>query len=191
MKGNKFLITCLIILFFVITNTSFAAYDVLVAGNKRIESATIKSFFQNININDQKQINDSIKRLHRTGIFANIKVEKDGEILNVDITENPLVNDIHFIGNKKLSSDLLLDELRLAPRSVYTKQVLQSDAQRIVEIYKRSGRIDVEVKPKVMFLEENRIDVIFVISENEKVKIKKYFLLIIIRIRKKSYRKLL
>ena len=175
MKANKFLTIFLLSFYFILTTNTVASYDILLVGNKRIESATIKSFFQNINIDDQKQINDSIKRLHKTGIFANIKVEKDGEVLRVDITENPLVNEIHFIGNKKLSSDLLLDELRLAPRSVYTKQVLQSDAQRIVEIYKRSGRIDIEVKPKVMFLEENRIDVIFEVFENEKVKIKKIF----------------
>lgn len=152
-----------------------SASEIIVEGNKRIESATIKSFFQAIDVEDQKSINNAVKRLYKTGIFSDLNVEKDSDVLFVNIIENPLVNEIFFVGNHKLSDDLLAEEIRLSPRSVYTKQILKSDVQRVIEIYKRSGRIDVEVKPKVKFLDENRLDVIFEINENEKVKIKKIF----------------
>ncbi|MBT4922570.1 MAG: outer membrane protein assembly factor BamA [Rickettsiales bacterium] len=153
----------------------YGASDILVRGNQRIESATIKSFFQGIDITSQKDLNHALKRLQNTGIFSDIKIINKSDILHVNVIENPLVNEIHFIGNKKLGSEVLQEELVLAPRSVYTKQVLKSDTQRIVEIYKRSGRVDIEVKPKVKFLDENRIDLIFEIEENEKVKVEKVY----------------
>jgi outer membrane protein insertion porin family len=171
---NRFIIK--ICLYLVLgSNIAYGAVDMTVSGNKRIESATIISFFQSLDKSSKGELNQAIKRLYKTGIFSNIKLVNKGKNLSIEVTENPLVNEIHFIGNKKLGSDILEEELILAPRSIYTKQVLKSDVQRIIEVYKRSGRIEIEVKPKVKFLDENRIDIIFEIEENDKVKVKKVY----------------
>ncbi|MBL6785192.1 MAG: outer membrane protein assembly factor BamA [Rickettsiales bacterium] len=154
---------------------AIASIQIEVSGNQRIETATIKSFFQNVDHDSKQSINKVLKRLHRTGIFSDIKVTKYQDELKIDVSENPLVNEIYFIGNKKLDSDILKQEITLAPRSIFTKEVLRRDVQRVTEIYKRSGRIEVEVKPKVKFLDENRIDVIFEINENSKVRVEKIF----------------
>ena len=165
----KFLFILFILTF---AQTSYG-YDVKVTGNSRIESATIKSFFTNIN--SQKDFNKALKRLHETKIFSDIHIKKSDDSILINIKENPLVNEIFFIGNKKLDSEVLLKELTLESRAVYTKSTLRKDLHRLIEIYKRSGRVNVKISPRVKFLSENRINIIFDIQENEKVKIEKIF----------------
>lgn len=89
----------------------------------------------------------------------------DGSALVVKIVENPIVSRITFEGNDAINKDDLEKEVQLQPRLVYTLPKVQSDVQRILELYRRSGRFAATVEPKIVQLEQNRVDVIFEIAE--------------------------
>jgi len=81
------------------------------------------------------------------------------------VTENPIINRLAFEGNSKLNSDDLTNEVQLRPRVVYTRTKVQSDVQRILELYRRNGRFAATVDPKIIELPQNRVDLVFEINE--------------------------
>jgi outer membrane protein insertion porin family len=107
----------------------------------------------------------SLKNLFQTGLFADVTFRRDGNALIVLVAENPIVNRIAFEGNKKLESDKLTDEIQIKPRTVYTRTRVQADVDRILELYRRAGRYSARVEPKVVVLDQNRVDLVFEIDE--------------------------
>jgi len=138
-----------------------------VEGTQRIEAATVRSYMR-VNPGDPfdpVRLDDSLKNLFATGLFADVRLERDGDTLIVVVSENPIVNRIAFEGNQRIDDDTLAQEIELRPRVVFTRTKVQSDANRILEIYRRSGRFAATVEPKVIQLEQNRVDLAFEINE--------------------------
>ena len=141
--------------------------DVRVEGVQRIEPATVASYLT-LKAGDRfdpVQEDTSLKTLFATGLFADVTLRRDGNILVVLVAENPIVNRIAFEGNKKLETDKLTDEVQIKPRTVYTRTRVQADVDRILELYRRAGRYSARVEPKVVVLDQNRVDLIFEIDE--------------------------
>ncbi len=139
-----------------------------VSGLQRVELETVLSYI-NIQKNEkvsQEELDDALKRLYNTGLFADVvmDVTANGN-LNIRLLENPIVNKRVFDGNEKIDDEMLEKEVQLAPRSVFSKAKVQEDVQRILEIYKRSGRYAAVVDPKVIVRSENRVDLIYEIDE--------------------------
>ena len=116
-------------------------------------------------------IDRALKSLFATGLFADVTIRKEGPVLIVRILENPIINRIVFEGNRRIDDDILRDEVKLRPRVVFTRSRVRSDAQRIMEIYRRSGRFSASVVPKVIQLPQNRVDLVFEIEEGELTRI--------------------
>ena len=138
-----------------------------VEGTQRIEAATVRSYMR-VNPGDPfdpVRLDDSLKNLFATGLFADVRLERDGNTLIIIVDENPIVNRIAFEGNDRIDDDTLAQEIELRPRVVFTRTKVQSDTQRILEIYRRSGRFAATVEPKVIQLEQNRVDLAFEINE--------------------------
>ncbi len=138
-----------------------------VEGTQRIEAATVRSYMR-VNPGDPfdpVRLDDSLKNLFATGLFADVRLERDGNTLIVVVSENPIVNRIAFEGNQRIDDDTLAQEIELRPRVVFTRTKVQSDTSRILEIYRRSGRFAATVEPKVIQLEQNRVDLAFEINE--------------------------
>ncbi len=138
-----------------------------VVGNQRIEDSTILSYLRVAPGDrfDPERINDSLKSLYDTGLFADIRIGRDGNALVVSVVENPIVNRLAFEGNKRIKDDALEAEVQLHPRTVYTRTKVQQDAARLLEVYRRSGRFAATVEPKVISLDQNRVDLVFEINE--------------------------
>ena len=141
--------------------------SVRVEGSQRIEVSTIESYLtiKAGDTVDQAALDQSLKALFATGLFADVTLHEEGAILVVNVVENPIINRITFEGNHKLDSDKLHDEIQLRPRVVYTRTRVQADVDRLLEIYRRSGRYSARVEPKVILLPENRVDLVFEIDE--------------------------
>ncbi len=150
---------------------SVSAKEITVTGNQRIETDTIKAFFGNIDINDQSQLNKILKQLYDSKLFSDINLVSSPTELQIMLRESPIINKLEIVGNKSLSDDVITQELQLKERDVYNKSVLIDDVIRITEIYKRSGRVKVEINPKVKILDNNRIDLVLQVKENKKSKI--------------------
>jgi len=149
---------------------------IVVTGNQRIEAETVKSYLpvQAGMPADEELLDLSLKTLFRTGLFSDVKLAmQPNHVLNIEITENPIVNQVIFEGNKKIKEDKITEEIQLAPRSIYTRTKVQADVQKIIEMYRAKGRFAARVTPKVKPLEQNRIDVIYEIDEGPKTGVAK------------------
>jgi outer membrane protein insertion porin family len=148
--------------------------SIVVEGNQRVEAATIRSYFKpgpNGQL-DAFQIDEGIKGLYATGLFQDIRPSMSGGRLVLVVVENPVINRIAFEGNRKVKDDQLKLEIQSKERGTLSRPVVQSDTQRLIEIYRRGGRFDVTIVPKVINLPNNRVDLVFEINEGDKTGIK-------------------
>ena len=113
-----------------------------IRGSQRIESETIKSYMtvKPGDLYDDAEVDRSLKILFNTGLFADVAIRYENSGLIVFVIENPIINRIDFEGNKALKDDKFEEEIELGPRSVYTRSKVQADVQRLLELYRRSGR---------------------------------------------------
>jgi outer membrane protein insertion porin family len=141
--------------------------DVKIEGIQRIEPETVRSYLllQQGDAWDAEKVDGSLKALFATGLFADVKLVREGNTLVVRVVENPIINRIAFEGNDKIADKDLNSEVRLRPRVVYTRTRVQNDVQRIIDLYRRHGRFAASVEPKVIQLSENRVDLVFEINE--------------------------
>ncbi len=141
--------------------------EIRVEGTQRIEGATVRSYLtvQPGDTFSPERLDDSVKSLFATGLFADVTMRFDRGTLIVSVVENPIINRIAFEGNRRVKLEDLQAEVQLRPRVVYTRTRVQNDVQRILEIYRRSGRFAARVEPKIVQLEQNRVDLIFEIDE--------------------------
>ena len=123
---------------------------IIVRGNERIEQSTVLSYLpiQPGEVLDPAKADLALKTLFRTDLFADVKVELQGSDMIVTVVENPIINKVVFEGNSGLKEDKLRDEVTVRPRGIFTRAKVQQDVQRIVELYRRSGRISATVTPK-------------------------------------------
>jgi outer membrane protein insertion porin family len=141
--------------------------DIRIEGIQRIEPETVRSYLL-LHEGDQwdtERVDRSLKALFVTGLFADVKLSRSGSTLVVKLVENPIINRIAFEGNSKLADKDLNGEIQLRPRVVYTRTRVQNDVRRILELYRRHGRFAATVEPKVIQLSENRVDLVFEITE--------------------------
>ncbi|MFN3609826.1 MAG: outer membrane protein assembly factor BamA [Hyphomonas sp.] len=141
--------------------------SILVEGNQRIETRTIQSYllFEAGDRFNAERIDLSLKTLFATGLFADVAIDRRGDDVVIRVVENPIVNRISFEGNKALKEDKLREEIQIAARSPFTAARVSADVNRILELYRRSGRFSVRIKPEYRTLSQNRVDVVFVIEE--------------------------
>ncbi len=138
-----------------------------VQGNQRIEANTVASYllFAPGDPYSETRLDTSIKTLYATGLFADVSIDpRDGNVL-VSVIENPIINRVILEGNKSLKTDKITDEITAEPRSIFTRSSVQEDVTRIIELYRQSGRFAATVEPQVVQQPQNRVDLIFVITE--------------------------
>lgn len=142
-------------------------------GAQRVDPGTVRSYMviQEGDPFDPRRIDKSLKSLFATGLFADISLRREGDTLVVNVVENPIINRIAFEGNNEFENDTLLTELSLRPRVIYTRSKVQDDVKRILTLYRQSGLFAAIVEPKLIQLEQNRVDLVFEIKEGEQTKI--------------------
>ena len=141
--------------------------SIVVEGTQRIDPATVRSYMtlkegDRFNVG---QINNSLKALFATGLFADVTIRREGDILAVRVVENPVINRIAFEGNDSLDDETLNPEVQLRPRVVFTRTKVQQDVKRLLDLYRRSGHFAAVIEPKIIKLPQNRVDLVFEIQE--------------------------
>ncbi|MEM7072544.1 MAG: outer membrane protein assembly factor BamA, partial [Pseudomonadota bacterium] len=142
--------------------------SIIIEGNQRIDPETVLSYMatETGDRYSEVRLNQAIKDLFATGLFADVAISFDGGEMLVKVTENPVINRIAFEGNDVISDELLESELTLLrPRRVFTRAEIQSAVRRLLDLYRRQGRYAAKVEPKIIRQEQNRIDVVFEINE--------------------------
>lgn len=144
--------------------------NIRIDGTERIEPATVLSYLS-VKPGDPfsaDAVNQSLKQLYATGLFADVKLAREGNTLVVKVVENPIINRIAFEGNDHIDTTQLQKEVQLQPRIVYTRTKVQADVQRILDLYRRNGRFAATVVPKIIEQSQNRVDLVFEINEGPK-----------------------
>ena len=152
------------------TPTYAQSAAIVVEGNRRVEADTVRSYFKG---RDAASIDAGLKSLYATGLFQDVRISQPGGRLVVTVVENPVLNRVAFEGNRKIKEEQLTGEVQSKPRGTFSRAMIQADAQRIVEVYRRSGRYDVSVVPKIIDLPNNRVDLVYEISEGQKTGVKR------------------
>ena len=148
--------------------------NIVVKGNKRLESSLIisESKIQEIGF-DEKSLSLAVKNLYKTGYFENVQVFKDQNVIFIIVKENPVVDLISIEGNKEITDDLILEELSIKSRNVYSVDVIKTDAEIIETLYRRQGFFSTYVEPKIIKVDDGRVNLVFEVYEGKEAKIKK------------------
>jgi len=150
--------------------------SVNVSGSERLEADTVRSYVKLTpgEPYNREALDQALKDLYETELFADVQVRDDGRgNITLQIRENPVINRIVLEGNKRLKSDKINPEIKLAPRQIFTRSKVRADVNRIIELYRRQGRFAATVEPKMVQLDQNRVDIIFEIHEGDKSKVRK------------------
>jgi len=148
--------------------------DIRVEGNKRVEPETVRSYltFSTGDAYDPAKVDESLKALFATGLFQDVRIRREGSTIVIVLMESPIVSRVAFEGNREVEDDTLAAEVQLKARAVYTRARVQADVQRILDVYRRQGLYAAQVDPKIINLDNNRIDVVFEISEGPSTKVR-------------------
>jgi len=146
-----------------------------IEGNRRVEADTIRSYFRvgGSERLDSAKIDSALKALYATGLFQDVRITPGNGRILVTVVENPVINRVVFEGNKKAKDEQLSSEVQSKARGTFSRATVQSDVQRIIEVYQRSGRYDVRVEPKVIELPNGRVDLVYEINEGGKTGVEK------------------
>jgi outer membrane protein insertion porin family len=149
--------------------------SIIVEGNQRIESATIRSFFragpgEQL---DAVKIDQALKALYATGLYEDVRISRRGGRLVVTVVENQTINRVAFEGNRKVKRETLTGEVQSRARGALSRPTVQADVQRIVEVYRQQGYFNVRVEPKIIDQPNNRVDLVFEITEDEKTTVRR------------------
>ena len=142
--------------------------EIEVNGLNRVENETVMAYLDisaGKTVSEEK-LNESLKQLYATGLFEDVafNVTPDGTLM-INVMESPVINQVLFDGNSKVDTQMLESEVQLKARSSFSKAKVQEDVQRILEVYKRTGRYAVVVEPKIIKRENNTVDLIYEIDE--------------------------
>ncbi len=145
-----------------------------VTGQQRLEPDTVMSYTK-LRLGQpftQESLDQALRDLYETELFADVQIRNDNGALTIEVKENPVINRIVLEGNKRLKDDKIRPEIKLAPRQIYTRSKVRADVARIIELYRRQGRFAATVEPKMVQLDQNRVDIVFEISEGPKSKVR-------------------
>ena len=146
---------------------------IVVEGAQRLEPTTVMSYMK-LRVGQpytQEAADQALKDLFETELFKDVSIRNNQGAVIIEVVENPVINRILLEGNKRIKEDKIFPEIRLAPRQIFTRSKVRADVARIIELYKRKGRFAASVEPKMVQLDQNRVDIVFEINEGPKSKV--------------------
>ena len=147
---------------------------ITVQGNRRIDADTVRSYFHPAPDGrfDDAARDAALKALLATGLFDNVTIERGGERLVVHVSEAPVLDRVAFEGNKKIKDTELSAVVQSKPRGALQRAMVQADVGRIIEAYRHVGRDDVGVVPQIISRGEDRVDLVYVVTEGTKTTVR-------------------
>ncbi|KAA9387025.1 outer membrane protein assembly factor BamA [Neorhizobium galegae] len=116
-------------------------------------------------------IDESVRKLYSTGYFSDVKISVSGSTLVVSVSENQLINQVVFNGNRKITDDKLQAVVQTQPLGPYNQALVDADIQRLREAYRAIGRSDVQITTQTADVGQGRVNLAFVINEGDRTKI--------------------
>lgn len=149
--------------------------DIKIDGNERIDPTAVETYLGIQRGDDvtRYELDAGLKKLYDTGFFADVGIDMQNGVITVFTTENPSINEVIFEGNSQIEKSDLEKEITLRSRSIYTRTKVQNDLKRLLDVYRRSGRYSAEITPQIIPLDQNRVNLVYDITEGPKALIQK------------------
>ena len=149
--------------------------SVQVEGNQRIQTSTIVAYtgIERGKTVSAGQLNDAYQRILDSGVFETVELVPRGNTLIIKVTEFATISQISFEGNRRLKDEDLLGLVESAPRRVFNPSVAERDAANIAEAYGAQGRLASRVTPRIIRRSDNRVDLVFEISEGDTTEVER------------------
>ncbi|MGJ5136540.1 outer membrane protein assembly factor BamA [Bradyrhizobium oligotrophicum] len=145
-----------------------------VQGNRRVDADTVRSYFH-ADVNgryDAAALDAGLKALVGSGLFDDVKISRaDGRTV-VRVSEAKVLDRVAFEGNKKVKDAELTGAVLSKPRAGLQRATVQGDVARIIQAYHRVGRDDVRVVPEIIDRGNDRVDLVFTITEGRKTPVR-------------------
>ena len=145
-----------------------------VQGNRRIDAETVRSYFHPAPDGrfDEAARDAALKALLATGLFDKVSIDRVGQRLVVHLAEAPVLDRVAFEGNRKIQDKELTAVIESRPRGPLQRAMVQADVGRIIEAYRRAGRDDVRVAPEIIDRGNDRVDLVYVVTEGPKTTVR-------------------
>ena len=142
-----------------------------VEGNNRVDPSTVLAFLDipSGETISAAQLNDAYQRLQNSGLFESVELDPRGSRLVAIVQEYPTINRINIEGNRRLEDDMLMTVVTSQPRRVYSPSQAEQDAASLTEAYRLQGRLTATVTPVIIRRDENRVDLVFEVTEGRVV----------------------
>ena len=154
---------------------AFSFSNVVIEGNARVDAATILSYagIGKGQALSNGQLNDAYQRIVNSGLFESVELQPQGGTLKIVVKEMPMLNVVDLQGNKRLKDEALKGVIQSKSRNVYNPAIAEADAAAIAEAYRVEGRLAARVDPKIIRRSDNRVDLVFEISEGKTVEVER------------------
>jgi outer membrane protein insertion porin family len=150
------------------------AETIEVQGNRRVDAETVRSYFHAAADGrfDETARDSALKALLATGVFNDVTIERAGDRLVVHLHEAPVLGRVAFEGNKKIQDKELAAIVESKPQGTLQRAAVQADVGRIMEAYRHKGRDDVGVVPQIINRSDDRVDLVFEVTEGKKTTVR-------------------
>ncbi|MEQ3679706.1 outer membrane protein assembly factor BamA [Pseudophaeobacter sp.] len=149
--------------------------QVQVEGNQRIQTSTIVAYtgIERGKTVSAGKLNDAYQNIVDSGVFESVELVPRGNTLVIKVTEFPTINKINFEGNRRIKDENLSEVIESSPRRVFNPAVAEQDAAAIAEAYGVQGRLASRVTPRIIRRSDNRVDLVFEISEGDTTEVER------------------
>ncbi len=156
---------------------AFTVSDIRVEGLQRISPGTVFTYLpvEKGDTLDRGGSSEAIRALFKTGFFSDVKLERQGDILVVVVSERPAINTITLTGNKDIKTEDLLSGLKnvgLSEGETFNPLNLDRVTQELIRQYNNRGKYNVVITPTVTDLDRNRVDISIVVVEGKAARIR-------------------
>ena len=147
--------------------------EIRVEGIRRVAQGTVQTYLP-VKVGDittPSSLSNALERLYETNLFQDIKLNLDGTVLIVSVIENPIINRVNIEGNEVITDERLLEVIDVQPRRVYNRKLAMEATRQLIDVYRAGGRFAAVVEPKIIELDNNRVDLVFEVEEGPLIKI--------------------
>ncbi|WP_240618432.1 outer membrane protein assembly factor BamA [Halomonas heilongjiangensis] len=155
----------------------FEVSDIRVEGLQRVSAASVFNAFP-VSARDRvddRELAEATRNLFATGLFEDIQLARDGDVLIIQVVERPTITRLNITGNRQIGDDELregLEQAGLAEGQVLQLSTLEEIQRELEGVYQGQGRYSATIDASVEEIDEGRVQVDIDINEGAVAKIR-------------------
>ncbi|SHE64269.1 Beta-barrel assembly machine subunit BamA [Modicisalibacter ilicicola DSM 19980] len=155
----------------------FTVSDIRVEGLQRVSAASVFNAFP-VSANesvDDRELAAAAKELFATGLFDDVQLARDGDVLIIRVVERPSISRIEIEGNSQVNDEDLrkgMADAGLAEGQVLQRASLDEVQRQLEQLYHSQGRYSASIDTSIEPVDRNRVQVNIEVDEGAVAKIR-------------------